>query len=221
MKKAVVIVAGGSGLRMGTDIPKQFLLLSNKPVLMYTIEAFIRYDSALEIILVLPESQIEYWERLCTEHNFSFSYKLAQGGQTRFQSVKNGLALIERCDVVGIHDGVRPFVAAETLTRCYNTAWQFGSAIPVMPVVESLRKLEADGNIGVDRATFRSVQTPQVFKWELLQNAYSVPFDNSFTDDASVVEKQGVSLQLVEGNGENIKITSPLDLKIGELILGE
>lgn len=212
-------MAGGSGLRMGTDTPKQFLLLAGKPVLMHTIEAFFRYDTSFEIILVLPESQFDYWNNLCENHQFSVKYKLAKGGSTRFHSVKNGLEMISDCDVVGIHDGVRPFVSADTISRCYDMAQQKGSAIPVLPVVESLRIVEGDANCGVDRINYRSVQTPQVFKWILLQDAYNVSFDDSFTDDASVVEKQGVPMQLVDGNTENIKITTPLDLKLGELIL--
>ena len=219
MKKAVVIVAGGSGLRMGAAIPKQFLLLAGKPVLMHTLEAFFNFDPTIEIVLVLPEAQFDYWNQLCSDHQFQISYALAKGGATRFHSVKNGLAKVQACDVVGIHDGVRPFVSEETLTRCYDTAEESGNAIPVLPVVESLRRVDVESNSSVDRAAFRAVQTPQVFIWHLLKNAYDVPFDESFTDDASVVERQGVAMQLVDGNRENIKITTPLDLKIGELIL--
>lgn len=221
MNKTVVIVAGGSGFRMGAEIPKQFLLLAGTPILMHTISTFYRFDVSIEIILVLPESQISYWQSLCSEHQFTIKHTVVTGGSARFFSVKNGLVTVKNQGLVAIHDGVRPFVSNATLERCFAAAEISGTAIPVMAVVESLRKMENDASCSVDRTMFKSVQTPQVFRWELLHKAYQVPFSEIFTDDASVVEQQGVEMTLVEGNSENIKITMPIDLMIGEYLLSQ
>ena len=219
MKKFVIIVAGGSGSRMGTEIPKQFLELNGKPVLMHTIRIFHEFDPASEIILVLPPNQQQFWKALCLKYSFDLAHQVVSGGPTRFHSVKNGLAKIDESGIVFIHDGVRPLVSAETLKRCLETAREKGNAIPVLPVHESLRKSEGETTVSVDRSLYFSVQTPQTFRTEQILEAFKQDFDPAFTDDASVAEKAGFSIQLVEGNRENIKITTPTDLIIAEAFL--
>lgn len=219
MKKFVIIVAGGSGSRMGTEIPKQFLELCEKPVLMHTIQVFFDFDAECEIILVLPEAQKEVWGGLCLKHSFTLPHQIVSGGETRFHSVQNGLELIQDECIVFIHDGVRPLVSRETLERCLETAQKYGNAIPVLPVNESLRKKEGNQNISVDRSLYFGVQTPQTFRSEVILNSFHQPFDPSFTDDASVVEKAGFTINMVEGNPENIKITTPTDLIVAEAFL--
>ena len=217
----IIIVAGGKGLRMGSDIPKQFLPVDGLPVLMRTIRRFREYSADINIILVLPKSQQDYWQSLCKEYGFDERYSIADGGETRFHSVSNGLALIpDGADgVVGVHDGVRPFPSIEVITGCYETARQQGAVIPVIPVVETVRHIEGDNSRTVPRDEYRLVQTPQTFDIQLLKRAYRQPFTPMFTDDASVVEALGESITLVEGNRENIKITTPFDLKIAQAIL--
>jgi 2-C-methyl-D-erythritol 4-phosphate cytidylyltransferase len=219
MKKFVIIVAGGSGKRMGTEIPKQFLELSGKPVLMHTIQVFHNFDPEGKIILVLPKDQQQFWKGLCMKHSFSLVHQVVSGGKTRFHSVQNGLSQIEGDGIVFIHDGVRPLVSIKTLDRCLKTAQESGNAIPVLPVIESLRKLEGEQNFSVDRSQYFSVQTPQSFRSEQILKAFEQKFDPAFTDDASVVEKADFPLFLVEGNRENIKITTPTDLIIAEAFL--
>ncbi len=286
----VIIVAGGKGLRMGSDIPKQFLPVGGRPVLMRTIERFREFSADLQIILVLPKAQQDYWRELCQQYQFplpeqgkatgrralpgngasSGSYLLADGGETRFHSVLHGLALIpdETQGVVGVHDGVRPFPSTDVISRCYETARQTGAAIPVVPVVETLRHIVSsepqgfrsshsgakvlkscsplqnpechadscgNGSITVPRADYRLVQTPQTFDIQLLKTAYQQALSQTagepspgsaagasaaaFTDDASVVEAFGHPITLVEGNRENIKLTTPYDLKIAEVLI--
>ena len=217
----VIIVAGGKGLRMGSDIPKQFLPIGGKPVLMRTLERFRAYDDALQIILVLPEAQQAYWRELCGQYHFDVEYQLANGGQTRFHSVQNGLALVpdEAEGVVGVHDGVRPFPSIEVIRNCYETARTKKAVIPVIPVVETVRHLEGEKSLTVPRGDYRLVQTPQTFDIQLLKAANRQPYNDGFTDDASVVESYGFEITLVEGNRENIKITTPYDLKIAEVLL--
>lgn len=219
MKKFVIIVAGGSGSRMGTEIPKQFLELAGKPVLMHTIQVFYNYDPDCELILVLPEKQWEFWNGLCLKHSFSLAHQVVSGGETRFDSVQNGLKQIQKEGIVFIHDGVRPLVSPETLGRCFESALKSGNAIPVLPVTESLRKLDGEQTISVDRNLYFNVQTPQTFRTEQILEAFRQNYHPSFTDDASVVEKAGFSISLVEGNPENIKITAPTDLIIVEALL--
>lgn len=224
----IIIVAGGKGLRMGSDIPKQFLPVGGKPVLMRTIERFREYSADLQVILVLPKSQQDYWRQLCQQYQYPLpsevegegSYLLADGGETRFHSVQNGLALIpdDADGVVGVHDGVRPFPSVEVIRRCYETARQTGAAVPVIPVVETLRHTVDDTSVTVPRSDYRLVQTPQTFDIQLLQAANRQPYNDGFTDDASVVESYGHAITLVEGNRENIKITTPYDLKIAEIL---
>lgn len=221
MKRYAVIVAGGKGLRMGGELPKQFLCIGGKPILMHTLESFHRFDEAMQLILVLPLDHQPLWQTLCEEHAFSLPYRLADGGETRFHSVKNGLALITGEGVVAIHDGVRPFVSSEVLHRCFTAAVTHHAVLPVVPIVDTVRELTAEGSRTVDRDAYKLVQTPQVFDVTLLKTAYEQPFTPFFTDDASVVEALGRTITLVEGNRENIKITTPFDLKIAEALLAD
>ena len=217
----VIIVAGGKGLRMGGDVPKQFLPIAGKPVLMHTLERFREYSADLQIILVLPKAQQSYWHKLCEEYNFQLSYQLADGGETRFHSVQNGLSLIpdDMQGVVGVHDGVRPFVGIDTIRRCYDKARTASAVIPVIPVVETLRHITGnDSGKNVLRSDYRLVQTPQTFDIQLLKAANKQPYSEQFTDDASVVEAFGSPVFMVEGNRENIKLTTPFDLMIAEAL---
>ncbi len=217
----IIIVAGGKGLRMGSDIPKQFLPIGGKPVLMRTLERFREYSKDIQIILVLPEAQQAYWHELCQEYHFDVEYTLANGGQTRFHSVQNGLAKVpdDAIGVVGVHDGVRPFPSIEVIRNCYTTAREKKAVIPVIPVVETVRHLEGEQSKTVPRDAYRLVQTPQTFDIQLLKAANRQPYNDGFTDDASVVEAFGYEITLVEGNRENIKITTPYDLKIAEVLI--
>ena len=219
MKKFVIIVAGGSGNRMGTEIPKQLLELCGKPILMHTIQVFHDFDPKSKIILVLPEYQQQFWKELCMKHSFSIFHRVISGGKTRFHSVKNGLSQIDGEGIVFIHDGVRPLVSQETIEKCNQMAQKNGNAIPVLSVNESLRKQEGDQNISVDRSQYFSVQTPQTFRSDQILKAYEQDFDPAYTDDASVAEKAGFPIFMVEGNRENIKITTPIDLVIAGALL--
>jgi 2-C-methyl-D-erythritol 4-phosphate cytidylyltransferase len=222
MHKYAIIVAGGKGERMGKDIPKQFLELKGKPILMHTIEKFKSTFQDIEIILALPENQINFWEELCVLHHFPFSPKrVVKGGKTRFDSVQSALKLVAEKGIVGIHDGVRPLVSSETIINCFKTAEQKGNAIPVVDVVDSLRHVsKQDGtNNAVTRNCYKAVQTPQCFSSDLILKAYKQDFDDTFTDDASVVEKLGKTIHLVDGNTENIKITTAQDLLLAEVLL--
>lgn len=219
MKEYALIVAGGKGMRMGSELPKQFLPIGGKPVLMHTMEAFYAYNSEIQIILVLPASQQSYWAELCRKHRFSIPHAVADGGETRFHSVKNGLSFVDTPGLVGVHDGVRPFVSREVIDRCYALAAEKQAAIPVVDVVETVRRVEGDRSVTVNRDEYKLVQTPQVFNAGLLKRAYEQPYTPRFTDDASVVEALGVSVALTAGNRENIKITTPFDLKIAPALL--
>lgn len=216
MSKHIIIVAGGKGLRMGGDIPKQFIPVNGKPVLMRTIEAFYTYDNKIDIILVLPVDQQQYWKQLCGEYGFSLPHRIADGGSTRFHSVSHGLALVEGEEgLVGVHDGVRPFVSREVIADCFNAAAEKEAVIPVIDVVETVRHIKADGKSEtVARDEYKLVQTPQVFTVKLLKQAYAQEYTPFFTDDASVVEAMGQEVALVKGNRENIKLTTPFDLKV-------
>ena len=270
--KSVIIVAGGRGLRMGADLPKQFLPIGGRPLLMHTLEVFERAIPGIHLILVLPADQQDFWRDLCRQHSFALPHTIATGGQTRFHSVKNGLeslfpdpspkregrnsfpalSPIGEGSLVAVHDGVRPFVSEDVIRRCFEAAREYGAAVPVVPVVETLRQIQppssrqplpslfgegagerllpsltgggrggaaGDGSLTVDRSLFRLVQTPQTFQLPLLLRAYEQPYQESFTDDASVVEALGHPITLVEGNRENIKITTPFDLTIAEALL--
>ncbi len=220
MKKYAIIVAGGIGLRMGGELPKQFIPIEGRPVLMRTLDTFHACDSGIEIILVLPRDHQPYWQELCREYAFTIPHHIADGGATRFHSVQNGLALV--CDaeaLVAVHDGVRPFVSHEVIRRCYNEAALHGAVVPVIPVVETVRHLLPEGSETVSRDAYRLVQTPQTFSAALLRRAYEQPFCEAFTDDASVVEALGHAVHLVEGNRENIKLTTPFDLTVARALL--
>ena len=219
MIRTALIVAGGKGLRMGSELPKQFLLVAAKPVLMHTLEAFHRYDEAMQLVVVLPREQQSYWKQLCSDYHFTLSHLIADGGETRFHSVQNGLMLVKEPGLVAVHDGVRPFVSQEVIARCYETAETQSAVIPVIDVFETVRHLTPQGSETVNRDEYKLVQTPQVFETGLLKKAYSQAYSPHFTDDASVVEALGVSITLVEGNRENIKITTPFDLKVGSALL--
>ena len=216
----IIIVAGGKGLRMGSDIPKQFLPINGLPVLMRTIRRFREYSADINIILVLPKSQQAYWHSLCEEYHFDERYSIADGGDTRFHSVSNGLSLVpdDAEGVVGVHDGVRPFPSVDMIRRCYSQARISKAVIPVTSVVETLRHI--DGH-NVMRDDYRLVQTPQTFDIQLLKQAYQQPYITAFTDDASVVEHAGGQVTMVEGNRENIKITTPFDLQVANAIVSQ
>lgn len=234
-ERFAIVVAGGKGLRMGSDIPKQFIPVGGTPVLMRTLSRLHAWDDAMTLVLVLPATQRDYWQTLCRDHRFTVPHAIVDGGDTRFHSVLNGLRHVQSLTaaadaLVAVHDGVRPFVSFEVLDRCFATAALQGAAIPVVPVVETLRELTgtpspangndapdgaaAPGSITRDRSLYRLVQTPQVFRLDLLSEAYRQPYRETFTDDASVVEALGHVIALTDGNRENIKLTTPYDLTI-------
>ena len=223
MKKYIVVVAGGKGMRMGGEMPKQFQLLGNRPVVMVTLERLHMMAPEVELIMVLPAEHFELWDELCAKYEFAVPVKLAKGGSTRFHSVQNGLALIEDSEdaVVGVHDGVRPFVSQKVVEECFREAWIHGAAIPMIDLQDSLRHIVGVNGVTevVPRDRFRLVQTPQVFRLSLLRKAYEQRFIESFTDDASVVEALGEHVAGVEGNRENIKLTTPFDLMVAKTLL--
>jgi 2-C-methyl-D-erythritol 4-phosphate cytidylyltransferase len=221
MKLYAIIVAGGTGKRMGAEIPKQFLELGGRPLLMHTIERFREYNSSTEIITVLPEDQIRHWIELQAKYSFTVPQTLVKGGSTRFQSVRNGLDFVETPGLVAIHDGVRPFVSMATIGRCFETAARLGNAIPAISPSDSLRLMTEDSSSALDRLKVRLIQTPQVFNTGLLKEAYKQDYRPEFTDDAMVVERTGVKINIVEGNRENIKITNPEDLLISSAFLSK
>ena len=224
MTYTVLIVAGGKGLRMGSDLPKQFLPIGGKPVLMHTIEAFHHFDRTMKIILVLPQEQQTYWQELCAKHSFVIEHTVVDGGETRFHSVKNGLACVNS-GLVGVHDGVRPFVSPEVIKRCYELAAIKKAVIPVIDVVETVRHITETGSETVSRNDYKLVQTPQVFETALIRHAYFKLMENEenetgITDDAMVVERmENCAVKLVEGSYENIKITTPEDLILAESLI--
>jgi 2-C-methyl-D-erythritol 4-phosphate cytidylyltransferase len=221
MKKAAVLVAGGKGMRMGTSLPKQYLPLAGKPVLMHTLEKFFSADPSLHLILVLPKDDFEYWRSLCDNHNFTLPHELVPGGESRFKSVKNGLMALPFTEgLVAIHDGVRPFVSEKVIQTSFEEAANSGSAIPVVSLKDSLRKVDAGGESTFqERTNFRLVQTPQTFQVERLMQAIAVEELGIFTDDATVYEYQGWAVTLIEGNAENIKLTTPEDLAYAEFLM--
>lgn len=213
----VVIVAGGKGLRAGKALPKQFLPLNGKPLLMHTLCAFHECDYRLRIITVLPEGFLSYWQQLCREHLFSVPHEMVVGGETRFHSVKNGLNLVADDAIVAIHDGARPFVSPELIARCFDTAFEYRcGVIPVVKEVNTVRQLTENGSRILNRESLRIVQTPQVFPADKLKAAYETDFMPKFTDDASVAEHAGNHIELVDGDPVNIKITTPLDFTLAE-----
>ena len=234
MKRYAIIVAGGKGTRMGNDIPKQFIEIAGKPILAHTIENFYRFDPNIDLIIVLPQNQQEYWKRLCAVHRITIPHLVVKGGETRFHSVLNGLSLIPDEGIVAIHDGVRPLTAHRVIENCFHVAEEKGGAIPVLPLTDSLRQIFPDkSSKAVDRTAFVAVQTPQTSRVEEIKkayrtlsrkyhpDAYKLPYNDTFTDDASVYEAAGYIPELVEGNRENLKITLPVDLAIAEIGLKE
>lgn len=219
MKLYALIVAGGAGTRMGSDIPKQFLLLKGRPVLMHTIEKFTKFSNDIEILAVLPGNQIRYWMELREKYSFQVIHTIVRGGHTRFHSVKNGLGFITGGGLVAIHDGVRPFVTNDTILRCFKIAEETGNAIPSICPSESLRQTDGDSSFPLDRLNVRLIQTPQVFDVDLIKEAYKQEYSPEFTDDATVLERTGARITLVEGDRNNIKITTPDDLVVANALI--
>lgn len=220
MKRFAIIVAGGKGLRMGGELPKQFIPVEGRPVLMRTLDAFHACDASIQIILVLPRDHQSYWHALCQEYAFAVPHRIADGGATRFHSVQSGLALVDEAEaLVAVHDGVRPFVSSEVIEHCYADAAAYGAVVPVIPVVETVRHLLDEASVTVDRNAYRLVQTPQTFRASVLRRAYEQTYRDAFTDDASVVEALGEAVRLVDGNRENIKLTTPYDLIVAKALV--
>lgn len=217
----VIIVAGGKGLRMGADQPKQFMAVGGKPILMHTIEAFYKFDKSIRIIIALAKDYRDHWSNLCKAYGFPIYHEVVDGGETRFHSVKNALELVGEGSVA-VHDAVRPFASKDLLNRCFSLVKEHNAIVPVIDVTDSLREItdEIDSNI-VDRSKFKLVQTPQIFDVKLLKSAYDTDFSDLFTDDASVVEAFGHKIFLTEGEKTNIKITTPFDLQLAKVILAE
>lgn len=219
MQKYVVIVAGGQGSRMGADIPKQFITLEGKPILMYTIKRFAETVPNAKLIVVLPKEQIPTWEKMIREYNFKIAHTITAGGETRFHSVKNGLQHTDYKGLVAIHDGVRPFVDASVIEQAFETAQQKGNAIPAVALKDSIRSVNGEVNQAEDRSLFKLIQTPQTFQTDIILEAFKTEYIPTFTDDASVAEYAGHKMILIEGNYENIKLTTPEDLKIAKAFL--
>jgi 2-C-methyl-D-erythritol 4-phosphate cytidylyltransferase len=215
-----IIVAGGSGSRMNNPVPKQFLKLNGKPVLMQTINKFTDADPSIKIIIVLPQNQLDHWKELCREFNFQCEACITTGGETRFNSVKNGLEQIADDNaIVGVHDAARPLVNAKTINTAFKAAEMYGNAVPAVPLNDSIRQIESTRTIAVDRSKYCKVQTPQCFSAGLLKKAYQQEYKYTFTDDATVVESYGEKIHLIDGNEDNIKITTPKDLVIAEALM--
>ena len=225
MKEYALIVAGGKGLRFRSHLPKQFIELNGKPVLMHTIDAFYRYSEAIQVALVLPEQEMALWQSLTIKHKYSRSLQVIRGGATRFQSVRNGLQVIPDDALVAIHDGVRPLVTTEVIRESFRLAAASHTAIASVPLKESLRMITGeagDGNIKsctVNRSLFRLIQTPQTFQAALIKKAYKIDEDPHLTDDASVAERAGYTIQLFEGRYDNIKITEAGDLLVAAALI--
>jgi 2-C-methyl-D-erythritol 4-phosphate cytidylyltransferase len=220
LQKYALIVAGGSGSRMNSELPKQFLPVGGIPVLVHTLKRFADYSSDIKIILVLPEKEIANWEVIASKYFFKNPLETVSGGSSRYQSVKLGLQRIkEKEALVAIHDGVRPFVSKEIIHEGFVKAGMYGNAITTVPLKDSIRKIEGDKSTSVDRTAFRLIQTPQTFKLSVIMKAYEISEQASFTDDASVVEFSGEQIRLIEGSYSNIKITTREDLALAEVIV--
>lgn len=218
-KRYALIMAGGKGMRMNSAVPKQFLKLDGKPILLHSINKFLNTDPNIEIILVLPPEYVVLWEQLCAEYMFHKPVKIAHSGESRFHSVKNGLEFVTEDSVVAIHDAVRPLVSTKTILATYKAAEMYGNAVPAVPINDSIRQIESSRTIAVDRSRYCATQTPQCFTSDIIKKAYQQEYKYIFTDDAMVVEFMGEHIKLVDGNPENIKITSPKDLLIAEVLL--
>lgn len=219
MIEYVIITAGGIGSRMNSDIPKQFLLLKGKPVLMHSIERFYTYNNDIIIIISLPEKYISYWKELCNKFKFSIKHTVIKGGKTRFNSVKNALKGVLETGIVAVHDGVRPLVSGKTIENTFKTARIKGNAVAAQDIVFSIRKTEGTKNFAANRNEYKEIQTPQTFESELLKKAYNSEYLENFTDDATVIEHIGITVNLTEGNSENIKITTENDLLVAETLI--
>ena len=219
MERYAVIVAGGTGTRMNNKVPKQFLKLAGIPVLMHTLEAWALAVPDIQLILVLPENQVEYWKMLCEEHDFRRSHHIVPGGETRFHSVKNGLIKAGDDALIAIHDGVRPLVSAAVIKESFEIAAKKGNAIAAVELKDSIRQLTDNESKRVDRTAYRLIQTPQTFRSELIKKAYQTAYDPSFTDDASVLEKMGEKIHLFQGTYNNLKITTPEDLAMAGALI--
>ena len=216
--KSIIITAGGIGRRMRSSLPKQFMLVNEKPILMYTIDQFYRFDPKIQIILTLPEDWLNYWESLLNEYDFKIPHRVVTGGKERYNSIKNAL---QKCtgELIGVHDGVRPLIDKNTIRHCFEAAEKSGAAIPVIPITESMRRVNASGTEIVNRSEYIIVQTPQCFQREVLLAAYENPYHEGITDDASLVEETGHSIEIISGNESNIKITTQSDLKYARMFL--
>ena len=218
MEKTIIIVAGGQGMRFKAEKPKQFLYIRDRPITMHTIDLFHYYDRKMQIILGIAENNFSYWESICEQFHFDVPLTLSAGGETRYHTVKNALSKVKKGNLVGIHDAVRPLVYKHTIDRCYEEAEKSGAAIPCISVHNTIREITKDGSRWVDRKKLRAVQTPQVFRYDILMKGYEQEYSESFTDDASVVESAGYPVKMVEGNSENIKITTSEDLVFAEAV---
>jgi 2-C-methyl-D-erythritol 4-phosphate cytidylyltransferase len=216
VRKVAIIVAGGKGVRMNSDIPKQFLLLNSTPVLMHTISKFSHLE---EVILVVPKTQKEYWNSLCKTHNFNIPHTIVEAGKTRFHSVKNGLEKVDNNSIVAIHDGVRPLISSKLINSLITETKNGVGGIPILPVKDSIRKVEGENSIHIDKSNLFKVQTPQCFLSTDIKKAYTQSFSDNFTDDASVFESNGGRITTLLGEEKNLKITTKEDLKIAELFI--
>ncbi len=217
MKYKLIVTASGSGKRIGTEVPKQFLLINKKPIIFYTIEQFYKYSPDIEIIITLNENYISYWNNLINEYNFNIKHRIVKGGITRYDSVKNAIKTINESCLVAVHDAVRPFVSINTISRCFAVAEKKGNAVPYIEISDSIRHIDKGANSSVERSKFVKIQTPQIFNINLIKKAYSNNNCIECTDDASLVESINEKIHLVKGNIENFKITTQYDLKISEL----
>jgi 2-C-methyl-D-erythritol 4-phosphate cytidylyltransferase len=221
MKKIAIIVAGGTGTRMQSTIPKQFIEINGKPVIIYSLEIFYQYDNFIQFIIALHPDYFSMWGKIIKKYPVFSGIRIVPGGESRFHSVLNALKMIDGEYIIAIHDAVRPLVSRETISRCFKTAETDGCAIPCLEISESVREITSTGTRPVNRDKFRTIQTPQVFRSDILKTAYRQKYRNNFTDDATVVEKAGYRITLVEGNRENIKITTKEDLILAETLLGK
>lgn len=215
---AVIIVAGGIGQRMGSALPKQFLLLNGQPIIINSIQPFIDFDPKIKVIIVLPKEHVNSWHAMCDKHLFHVEHEVVVGGDTRYKSVKNGLQSVRNSDWVAVHDSVRPLINKEFVKSCFDSALQNGNAVPCIEINETIREVIPNGNKQLNRSNIKLIQTPQVFETKKLKKAYELPYSNTFTDDATVVEASGEKIYLVDGLKQNIKITNEIDLKIAECL---
>ncbi|MDX1652326.1 MAG: 2-C-methyl-D-erythritol 4-phosphate cytidylyltransferase [Brumimicrobium sp.] len=218
VKRTVIITAGGTGKRMGTDLPKQFLLLGNKPLLMHTLQVFHDFDPKAQIILTLPKDWIDTWKKLCDKYSFEIPHITVLGGKERFHSIQKAVKIAQG-EYIAVHDGVRPLVSMETIKKVFKSAKRYGSGVPVLHPKDSLREVSGERNRPVERGNFRLVQTPQCFRSDWLKKAYEDKYSEAITDDATLVGNNGFPIHLTEGNEENIKITTPFDLKIATSLI--